>query len=117
MSSILHYIEEVVVEWEAFGMALSMPYSVVCEINLDKLSIESKRTELIRRWMNTPKKSGPACWLLLVKALEEPSVNMNVVATKIRSDKGKIFIYYCDSSGIYSVILCRERHSSSRETS
>ena len=67
-------------------MALLSSYHHVTEINMDKTCIDSKRTELIRRWMNCSKKNGPACWWTLVKALEEKSVNMIVAAEKIRAD-------------------------------
>ena len=41
---------------------------------------------------------GTACWWLLVRALEERSVNMNAAAAKIRAEKGiaKIDLYYYD---------------------
>ena len=86
LRTILSYIEDVVIEWEALGMALLPSYHHVTEINMDKYCVDSKRTELIRRWMNASNKSGPACWWILVKALEEKSVNMTVAAEKIRAD-------------------------------
>ena len=51
-------------------------------------SIESKRKELIRRWMCSTDLCGTACWWLLVRALEERSVNMNAAARKIRKEEG-----------------------------
>ena len=74
------------IEWEALGMALLPSYRHVAEINVDKYCVDSKRMELIRRWMNSSNKSGPACWWILVKALEETNVNMTVAAEKIRAD-------------------------------
>ena len=87
ISTILSYIEEVVIEWEALGMALGLPYHLISEINLGKHTIESKRTEMIRKWMNSSKKKVPVCWWVLVKALEEKSVNMNVAAAKIKAEQ------------------------------
>ena len=34
-STILQYIEEVVVEWEALGLALQLPYHIIEEIKMD----------------------------------------------------------------------------------
>ena len=79
------------VEWEALGMALLPSYHHVKEINMDKVCVDSKRKELMRRWMNSSDKSGPACWWLLVKALNEKSVNMTVAAEKIRTDHSNKF--------------------------
>ena len=67
-------------------MALGLPYHHVSEINLDKPTIELKRQDLIRKWMNYPEKNVPACWWVLVKALEERSVNMIVAAAKIKAE-------------------------------
>ena len=69
-------------------MALHLPYSAIREIEMDKLDIESKRKELIRRWMNSSELCGTTCWWLLVKALEDRNVNMNTAAAKIRKDQG-----------------------------
>ena len=85
-STILQYIEEVVEEWEALGLALQLPSHTIREINIDEPNIESKRKELIRRWMNSPELCGPACWWLLVKALEDDIVKMNAIAARIRTD-------------------------------
>ena len=79
-SAVLQYIDEVVVEWEALGLALQLPYHVIEGIKMDVLDIESKQKELIRRWMNSPEQCGPACWWLLVKALEDKTVKMNSLA-------------------------------------
>ena len=37
---VLKCIEDVVVEWEALGLALQLPYRVIKEIEMDKLNIE-----------------------------------------------------------------------------
>lgn len=84
----MEYIKEVVDEWESLGLALKLPSSIIREINRDQQSMESKRKELIRRWMEYPEKYGPACWYLLTKALKEITVNMNVLAEKIETEKG-----------------------------
>ena len=97
-STALAYIEEVVYEWEALGLALQLPYHVVQDIGLHNFDMESKRKELIRRWMCSTDLCGTACWWLLVRALEERSVNMNAAAAKIIAEKGiaKIDLYYYD---------------------
>ena len=87
-STVLKYIEDVVMEWEALGLALQLPYKVIEEIKMDKDDMESKRKELIRRWMNSPDLCGPACWWLLVKALEDNTVKMNTLAATIRGELG-----------------------------
>ena len=89
-SMVLEYIEDVVMEWEALGLALQLPYKVIEEIKMDKDDMESKRKELTRRWMNSPETCGPACWWLLVKALEDNTVKMNALAAKIRIELGMI---------------------------
>ena len=91
-STVLEYIEDVVMEWEALALALGLPYKVIEEIKIDKTDMESKRKELIRRWMNSPELCGPACWWLLVKALEDNTVKMNTLAANIRSEFGMIII-------------------------
>ena len=52
--------------------------------------MESKRKELIKRWMKSPEKYGPACWYSLTncKALREITTNMTVLAEKIETEKG-----------------------------
>ena len=92
-STVLEYIEDVVMEWEALGLALQLPYKVIEEIKMDKIDMESKRKELIRRWMNSPEPCGPACWWLLVKALEDNTVKMNALAARIRAELGIIKSY------------------------
>ena len=87
-STVLQYIEEVVEEWEALGLALQLPYRIIREVKVDQLDMESKRKELIRRWMNSPEQCGPACWWLLVKALEDNTVKMNSLAAKIKAELG-----------------------------
>ena len=87
-STALEYIEEVVDEWEALGLALLLPYHVINAIRMNEESIESRRKELIRRWMCFTDLCGTACWWLLVRALEERSVNMNVAAARIRAEEG-----------------------------
>ena len=52
--------------------------------------MESKRKELIRRWMNSQELCGPACWWLLVKALEDNTVKMNTLAATISGELGMI---------------------------
>ena len=75
-----------------------LPIHVINAIRMNEESIESKRKELIRRWMCSTDLCGTACWWLLVRALEERSVNMNAAAAKIRAEKGiaKIDLYYYD---------------------
>ena len=87
---VLEYIEDVVMEWEALGLALQLPYKVIEEIKMDKDDMGSKRKELIRRWMNSPEMCGPACWWLLVKALEDNTVKVNALAARIRAELGMI---------------------------
>ena len=87
-STVLEYIEDVVMEWEALGLALQLPYHIIREIDVDEPNTKSKRKELIRRWMNSPELCGPACWWLLVKALEDNTVKMNALAAKIRAELG-----------------------------
>ena len=89
-STVLQYIEEVVEEWEALGLALQLPHHVIREIRVDKDDMESRRKELIRRWMNSPEQCGQACWWLLVKALEDNTVKMNTLAARIRTELGMI---------------------------
>lgn len=91
-SVVLEYIKEVVDEWESLGLALELPSNVIREINRDQHSMESKRKELIRRWMKFPDKYGPACWYSLTKALREITVNMAVLAEKIEAEKGDCFL-------------------------
>jgi hypothetical protein len=93
-STVLEYIEDVVMEWEALGLALQLPYKVVEEIKMDKDDMESKRKELIRRWMISPELCGPACWWLLVKALEADTVKMNALAARIKGELGIIQYQY-----------------------
>ena len=87
-STVLEYIEDVVMEWEALGLALHLPYEVIEEIKMDKTDTESKWKKLIRRWMNSPELCGPACWWLLVKALEDNTVKMNALAARIKRELG-----------------------------
>ena len=89
-STVLKYIEDVVIEWEALGLALQLPFNIIKEIDKDKTDMESKRKELIRRWMNSQELCGPACWWLLVKALEDNTVKMNTLAATIRGELGMI---------------------------
>ena len=94
-STVAQYIEEVVEEWEPLGLALQLPNHTIKEINMDGPNMESKRKELIRRWMNTPELCGPACWWLLVKALEDNTVKMNSLAARIRKELGMIIPSWC----------------------
>ena len=55
---------------------------------MNEESIESKRKELIRRWMCSTDLCGTACWWLLVRALEEKTVTMNAAAARIRAEEG-----------------------------
>lgn len=89
-STVLKYIEDIVVEWEALGLALQLPFNIIKEIDNDKNDMESKRKELIRRWMNSPDVCSPACWWLLIKALEDNTVKMNTLAATIRGELGMI---------------------------
>ena len=89
-SAVLEYTAGVVMEWEALSLALELPYEVIEEIKMDKIDMESKRKELIRRWMNSPELCSPACWWLLVKALEDNTVKMNTLAARIRGELGMI---------------------------
>ena len=93
-STVAQYIEEVVEEWEPLGLALQLPNHTIKEINMDGPNMESKRKELIRRWMNAPELCGPACWWLLVKALEDNTVKMNSLAARIRKELGMIIPSY-----------------------
>ena len=83
MPKILPYVKAVIQEWEQLGMALQMPYEILREIDADKALIASKKEEVIAKWMDSP---GPACWWLLVKALEE--IDQNVAAGVIRTEQG-----------------------------
>ena len=94
---ILLCINVVVQEWEQLGMALQMPYEILREIDTDKALVASKKEEMIVKWMDSP---GPACWWLLVKALEE--IDQNVVAAAIRTEQG-----------IYTLKLSISMHASS----
>ena len=80
---VLSYIKDVVEEWEQLGLALQLPYRVLREINADRAQIASKKEEMVMKWMES---SGPACWWLLVKALEE--IRLNVAAANIRTEQG-----------------------------
>ena len=89
-SSALLYIKEVVEEWEALGLALRLPYHIIREINMDEPNTESKRKELIRKWMNSSDLCGPACWWLLVKALNDSTVKQETLAARIKTELGII---------------------------
>ena len=80
---VLAYIKDVVEEWEPLGLALQLPYRVLREINADIAQIASKKEEMVMKWIES---SGPACWWLLVKALEE--IGFNVAAYNIRVEQG-----------------------------
>ena len=81
--NVLSCIRVIVQEWEHLGMALQMPYEILKEIDADKALIASKKEEMIMKWMDSP---GPACWWLLVRALEE--IDENRAATTIRTEQG-----------------------------
>lgn len=68
---------------------LKLPSNIIKEINRDQHSMESKRKELIKRWMKFSdlEKYGSACWYSLTKALRETTVNMTVIAEKIETEK------------------------------
>ena len=83
MPKVLSCIKPIVQEWEHLGMALQIPYELLREIDTDKTLITSKKEEMIVKWMDSP---GPACWWLLVKALEE--IDQNVAAAAIRTEQG-----------------------------
>ena len=80
------YIKDVVEEWEQLGLALQLPYEVLREINANRVQIATKKEEMVVKWIES---SSPACWWLLVKALEE--IGLNVAAANIRAEQG---IYY-----------------------
>ena len=82
---VLSCIKSIVQEWEHLGMALQIPYEVLREINVDKDFVASKKEEMILKWMDSP---GPACWWLLIKALEE--IDQDVAAAAIRTKQGTI---------------------------
>ena len=81
---ILASIEDVVTEWELLGLNLDLSNSVLDSINADKAhcDIQSKKKAMIAAWMG----SSPACWWLLVKALEK--IGMNFAAGVIRNKQG-----------------------------
>ena len=80
---VLSCIRDVIEEWERLGVALQMPYEILREINTDISLVATKKEEMIMKWMDSP---GPACWWLLVKALEE--IDQNVAAAAIRTEQG-----------------------------
>ena len=92
MSEVLSCTKDVVEEWEQLGVALQIPFGILRAINIDKSLVASKRKEMIVKWMNSP---GPACWWLLVKALEE--INENVAAANIRKDQGSCLVLTCSN--------------------
>lgn len=53
------------------------------EIDVYKAFVASKKEEMILKWMDS---SDPACWWLLIKALEE--IDQNVAAAAIRTKQG-----------------------------
>ena len=81
--NVLPCIKTIVQEWEHLGMALQIPYEVLREIDVDRAFVASKKEEMILTWIDSP---GPACWWLLVKALEE--IDQNVAAAAIRTKQG-----------------------------
>ena len=83
MSGVLSHIIDIVQEWERLGIALQIPYEILKEIDTDKTLVASKKEEMIVKWMDS---QGPACWWLLVKALEE--IDQNVAAAAIRTEQG-----------------------------
>lgn len=83
ISKVLSCIEDIVEEWERLGVALQIPYKLLREINVNQSVVSSKKEEMIMKWMDSP---GPACWWLLVKAMEE--INQNVAAAAIRAEQG-----------------------------
>ena len=84
MSKILSCIKNVIEEWQQLGVALQITFDILrlIEINTDKSLVSSKKEEMIVKWMDSP---GPACWWLLVKALEE--INQNDAADNIRKEQ------------------------------
>ena len=80
---ILSCIRDIVEEWEPLGIALHIPYEILREINADIALVATKKEEMIVKWMDSP---GPACWWLLVRAMEE--IGQNVAAAVIRTEQG-----------------------------
>ena len=83
ISKVLSCVKDVVGEWERLGMALQIPYEILREIDIDKSRVSLKKEAMIIKWMDS---QGPACWWLLVKALEE--IELNVAASDIRAEQG-----------------------------
>ena len=83
MSQVLSCTKDVVGEWEQLGIALQIPFELLRAIDIDKSLVASKKEEMIIKWMDS---QGPACWWLLVKALEE--INQNVAADNIQKEQG-----------------------------
>ena len=83
MSVVLSCIKDVIQEWEQLGIALQVPYEILRAIDADKAQIASKKEEMIVKWMESP---GPACWWLLVKALNE--IEQNVASDNICKEQG-----------------------------
>ena len=75
---------EDVTGWEQLGVHLNLPIYKLREIRQDMALIDllSKKEAMITEWMN----SSPACWWLLVKALEE--MKLNVAAKQICDIQG-----------------------------
>ena len=80
---VLHELSEITNEWFMLGVVLGLKYSTVNGIKTDNTTVQERKQEMVRNWLQKKDKCAPS-WQALVKALKDSLVQCHDVAEKIK---------------------------------
>lgn len=79
---VLRELSEITDKWFGLGLALGLKDSTLRGIETDKITVDERKREMARSWLQKKDKCTPS-WLALVEALKDTLVQHTVVAEKI----------------------------------
>ena len=84
IADVLRELSEITNDWFNLGLALQLKYSTLSVIETDMRTVDERKRNMVRSWLQQKDDCKPASWQALVEALEDPLVKRRDVATQIK---------------------------------
>ena len=80
---VLRELSEITNKWFELGLALGLKYSTLNGIETDKTTVDERKREMVRSWLQKKDECTPPSWQALVEALKDTLVQHIDVAENI----------------------------------
>ena len=84
IADVLRELSEITNDWFNLGLALQLKYSTLSVIETDMRTVDERKRNMVRSWLQQKDGCTPPSWQALVEALEDPLVKRRDVAVQIK---------------------------------